>query len=166
MSKQELKPKLKVDDIVEDRWYPDWGTGKVMSVRKTRYSIFMPSAPAAMKDKFGNVVYDIPHANQFLKKVERKEPNACGWAVEGMYVKIVRKDIHPLDKRNKNKEGVITSIDGEYIYVKPLYEPKRTMELYLGEIKPCRGNINAKKEYDKKFKKALKVLGKELRETT
>lgn len=162
-----IEPKFKVGDIVEDRWYPLWGTGSILKVMKTRYKLSYPGAPTSMKDKDGNVTYDVPHANMFLNKVDvNKEPNACGWAVEGMYVKIVRKDIQPLDKRNKNKEGVITKIDGQYIYVTPLYEPKRSMELYIGEIKPGRGCENAKKDYDKRFNKALKALGKAFRKTT
>lgn len=167
MSGQELKPKLKVGDSVEDRWYPDWGKGKVMSVHKTRYSIFMPSAPELMKNKFGNVVYDIPHANQFLQIVEKnKEPNRCDWAVEGMRVKIIRTDIRPLHKMNTTKEGIITRIDGGYIYVKPLYQPKLSLELYINEIRPGKGYENVKKEWDKRFNRALKALGKSLRETT
>jgi hypothetical protein len=51
-----------------------------------------------------------------------------------MRVKIIRKDISPLDKRNKNKEGLITRIDGEYIYVRALYQ-KFIREFYSNELK-------------------------------
>lgn len=168
MSEQkQLQPKFKAGDIVEDRWYPLWGTGRILKVMKTRYKLSYPGAPDSMKDKDGNVTYDVPHANLFLDKVDlNKEPKSCDWAVEGMYVRIVRKDIQPLDKRNKNKEGYITKIDGGYIYVTPLYEPKKSMELYINEIRPRKGYEHIKRDWDKRFNRAIKALGKSLRETT
>ena len=71
----------------------------------------------------------------------------CGWAYVGMRVVILRLDIKALDKRNKNREGLITKIDGEYIYVSPLYEKKRLLELYLNEISPLKGEMYIKEEY-------------------
>ena len=45
-------------------------------------------------------------------------PEFVAWVEEGMRVVIVRKDIRPLDKRNKKREAIVTKIDGDYIYVK------------------------------------------------
>lgn len=68
-----MKSELKLGSIVEDRWYPLWGTGCIVQVLKTRYKISYPGAPVSMKDKDGNVTYDIAHANMFLNKVNVDE---------------------------------------------------------------------------------------------
>lgn len=53
--------KIKIGNKVYDRWYQDWGTGKIVKVLKTRIKI-----------KFDNheeiMTYDFPHAELFLKK--------------------------------------------------------------------------------------------------
>jgi len=52
---------------------------------------------------------------------------------KGDKVKILRKDIFAL-KHRKNRNGIITKIDGQYIDVRPMW-CKWIIELYPGEIK-------------------------------
>jgi len=52
----------------------------------------------------------------------------------GQRVLIKRKDIFNL-KHRKNRNGVITHIDGEYILVKPMW-CAWAIELYKKEVKP------------------------------
>lgn len=50
---------LKRGMLVEDRWYPDWGTGRVLEVKKTVAKILF-----CVK---GEMKFDKPHT-QFLEK--------------------------------------------------------------------------------------------------
>jgi len=51
---------FKKNQKVIDSWYPDWGTGTVKEVKKTRLHIDFTIK--------GLVVYDKPHAIRFLLK--------------------------------------------------------------------------------------------------
>jgi len=52
---------IQIDQKVKDRWYPEKGTGVIVSVRRT-----------ILKVRFGDAVdtYDFTHAKQFLEVVE------------------------------------------------------------------------------------------------
>jgi len=65
------KPKFKVDDKIEDTWYPEWGSGVIKKVLKTRYKIIFSGAPFMMKDQNNCVTYDFAHAHNFLQLTKR-----------------------------------------------------------------------------------------------
>jgi hypothetical protein len=65
------KSELKVGMMVTDRWFPDWGTGKVIKIMKTRVKIDF-NGRIILTD-FDSVkckprTYDYDHV-QFLEKV-------------------------------------------------------------------------------------------------
>ena len=55
--------KCKPGRKVEDRWYPEWGHGRVLKVTASSATVKFPGRPA------GNdtLVYDKAHAKRFLK---------------------------------------------------------------------------------------------------
>lgn len=59
----------------------------------------------------------------------------------GDKVRILRMDIFHL-KHRKNRNGIITEIDGEYIYVRPMW-CRWTIELYRHEIKLVQKNARS-----------------------
>ena len=62
-----ISAKFGVNNILVDRWYPEWGAAVVKEVTKTKYRLNFPSAPPNMKDDDGLVTYDYPHAHKFLE---------------------------------------------------------------------------------------------------
>lgn len=59
--------KFKINDLVMDTWYPEWGAAKIVKVLRTRYKLRFASAPPEMKDQNNNVTYDFAHAHLFLE---------------------------------------------------------------------------------------------------
>lgn len=61
----------KVGMSIEDAWYPEWGTGIITKVLKTRIHINFLSSEARLFCKVAPgsnaVIYDIPHL-KFLEK--------------------------------------------------------------------------------------------------
>ncbi len=65
MKKSEIQTKLKVID----RWYPDWGIGKVITTSKSRFIVLFNASTDKRKKGF-TLTYDFPHA-QFLEKATK-----------------------------------------------------------------------------------------------
>jgi len=85
------------------------------------------------------------------------ENKCCAWACVGDRVIIKREDISKLDARNKKKEGIIIKIDGDYIYVRALYQ-KHLRELYINEIFPIEENVHKMEEHEARFQRVLKAM--------
>ena len=82
----------------------------------------------------------------------------CGWAKCGMKVLMPISDT-TYHKKNVKKEGIIVAIDGEYIYIRPLYQ-KHLHQLYLNEINPSPGFEIFKEDYAKKIEKTINSFKK------
>jgi len=81
---------------------------------------------------FNNNIYNIPNILSGIKKIIDDNYERNHNIIIGDKVKILREDIFHL-KHRKNKNGIAVDIDGDYIYVKPMW-CEWTIKLYPNEV--------------------------------